>query len=450
MQELLTVDVGHLGQDCSILAKRYASVWEEFKQNDLENPDSPLVLPWTTDLEPIKELAGSLRKRFNNILLLGIGGSALGTRAVQQFLHGAFYNLQQKPRLFVLDNLDPRLTAQYEALADWSDTALIYISKSGSTPETAAQFVYFSQKYLAGGGDPHEIIIICDQADNGINALAQELNCHLLHLPHKLPGRYSVLSAVGFLPVETVGIDCQRLLTGAAQVREGLRKLPPENNGLFLLAAALYELGQQNKNLHVLFNYSSSLIEFGLWFVQLWAESLGKKDKLDGTEVRTGMTPITALGATDQHSILQLFKEGPLDKVIGFLKVADWGEEPALPTAFADKKEYAYLSGFRMSEQLAIEQMATEMTLVKAGTPCYRLILREFSPEVLGALFYFYEALVVFMAALEQINPYNQPGVEEGKQITYALMGRKDYLEQQKACQKLVQDFDAQRRIWGF
>ncbi len=450
MQELLTVDLGHLGQDNAAVVDKYANVWAEFKKNNLEKSDSPLNLPWTTDLVQIKKLAEQFKKRFGNILLLGIGGSALGTRAIQQFLNGSFYNLQRKPRLFVLDNLDPRLTAQYEALADWSDTALIYISKSGSTPETAAQFVYFSQKYLAGGGDPQDIVIICDPADNGINALAQELNCHLFHLPHELPGRYSVLSAVGFLPAEMVGIDSQRLLAGARQVREGLERLEPKNNGLFLLAAALHELGQQGKNMHILFNYSSFLGEFGLWFVQLWAESLGKKNNLAGAEVRAGMTPITALGATDQHSVLQLFKEGPLDKVIGFLKLAEWGEEPVLPQAFEDKKEYAYLSGFRMSEQLAIEQMATEMTLVKSGIPCYRVVLRDFSPEVLGGLFFFYEALVVFIAALEQINPYNQPGVEEGKQITYALMGRRDYQEQGEACQKMVQDFDAQRQIWQF
>ncbi|NMA51709.1 MAG: glucose-6-phosphate isomerase, partial [Peptococcaceae bacterium] len=143
--------------------------------------------------------------------------------------------------------------------------------------------------------------------------------------------------------------------------------------------------------------------------------------------VNAGTTPLTCLGATDQHSILQLFKEGPADKVFGFTKIKQVPDEIQLVSEFTGEKEYAYFTGHTMQEQLHIEQLATEMSLVKDGKPCYTITLQDVTPGTLGGLFYFYEALVVFTAGLWQINPYDQPGVEEGKNITYALMGREDY-----------------------
>ncbi len=463
MDCLLQVDVGHLcnaagevdllsEKDCESLGQTYGAVFRSFQQTS-QNAQSPLALSLqgNTIIPQIKALAQQLKASYDTILLLGIGGSALGARAAHQFINGPFYHLEQKqkPRFFVLDNLDPLLVAKLEQVLDMKKTALIYTSKSGSTPETAAQFVYFYRKYMEAGGNQKDITIICDPGDNGINAIARELGCHLLHIPKDLPGRYSVLSAVGFLPGELVGIDSQEMLTGAQTIQQAILEQPLEKNALFLLGTCLYQLSQKGKTMHVLFNYSNFLYEFGLWFVQLWAESLGKKTTLDGTIAYAGTTPLTSLGATDQHSILQLFKEGPRDKVIGFVTMHEFPADPILPGEFPNKKEYAYFAGKTMAKQLHIEQMATEMTLVGAGVPCYRLVLKDFSAKTLGALFYFYEALVVYTAALWHINPYNQPGVEEGKHMTYALMGREDYLEKQSAYEEAVKQFDTQRKILG-
>lgn len=462
MDNLISVDIGHLlsekgGPDFishseyDSLTGKHGDAFNNF-QVSLREKTSPITLSLAeVDVIPrIKTLARELANKYENILVLGIGGSALGARAIMQFLRGPYYNMgDNRPRLFILDNLDPTLVMKLEQVIDISKTALVYVSKSGSTPETAAQFIYFYKKFREAGGDVKDIVICCDKADNGINRIAAKLGCHLQHIPGKLPGRYSVLSTVGFLPAELLGVDSAELLAGAREIHRYIVENPAEKNAVFALGACLFELAARGKTIHVLFNYSSLLYEFGLWFVQLWAESLGKRLDLDGKEVNAGTTPLTALGATDQHSILQLFKEGPADKVYGFVRVENMPGEIPLADQFPEEKEYAYFAGHTMGEQLHIEQLSTEMSLFRAGRPCYRVSLREISPAVLGALFYFYEALVVFSAALWNINPFDQPGVEEGKNITYALMGREGYRERRETYRQAVEQYESQRRVFG-
>ncbi len=461
MQELISVDIGHLLKEqggAGFVSQaeyeqfdaKYGSSFREF-QAALQNEQSPITLSLAGEqnIPGLKKLAGELAQKYENVLVLGIGGSSLGARAIMQFLRGPYYNLEnRRPRLFILDNLDPTLVTQLEQIIDPGKTALIYVSKSGSTPETAALFIHFYSKYREAGGDVKDIVICCDEAENGINRIARELGCRLLHIPRNLGGRYSVLSPVGFLPAETIGIDSAGLLSGAKAMHQYIITTPDDKNSLFALGACLFELAGRGKSIHVLFNYSSLLYEFGLWFVQLWAESVGKKMSLDGKVVHAGTTPLTSLGATDQHSILQLFKEGPPDKVYGFVKIDDMPGEIKLGAEFPGEKEYAYFAGHHMGEQLHIEQLATEMSLYGAGRPCYSITLRDISPEVLGALFYFYEALVVFSAALWRINPFDQPGVEEGKNITYALMGREDYSHRREEYLRAVEQYDRERRIF--
>ncbi|MBF7081666.1 glucose-6-phosphate isomerase [Desulfallas sp. Bu1-1] len=463
MHEIINVDVGHLlscrgepgfisEQDYNNLTARYGDAFAGV-QASLRDGKSPITLSFgeANTIPQIKLLARKLAEKYENVLLLGIGGSALGARAVHQFLRGPFYNLAKHhhPRLFILDNIDPVVTGQVTNLVDMSKTALIYTSKSGSTPETAAQFIYFYNKYRAAGGDPKDIVIICDPGDNGINHIARDLGCHLLHIPRDLGGRYSVLSSVGFLPAEIAGIDSRQLLEGASAVHRHIIDTPPEQNALFALGACLGELAARGKSIHVLFTYSNLLYEFGLWFVQLWAESLGKRLSLAGEVINAGTTPVASLGATDQHSILQLYKEGPGDKVFGFVTINSVPGDIALTGEFPSEKEYAYFAGHTMQEQLLIEQLSTEMSLVRAGRPCYRVTVRDISETSLGALFYFYEALVVFTAKMWNINPYDQPGVEEGKNITYSLMGRQDYSHLRPEYEQAVEQYNRERKIFG-
>ena len=256
-----------------------------------------------------------------------------------------------------------------------------------------------------------------------------------------------MLSSVGFLPAECIGVNSKELLNGAAKAHHSILALSFDKNPLFLLGICLTELAQQGKSIHVLFNYSSLLSTFGLWFEQLWAESLGKKESLAGQVINAGTTPFAALGATDQHSLLQLFKEGPNDKVIGFVTVDDTQSNIGFGDEFPAEMEYSYFAGHTMDEQLKIEQISTEMSLVRAQRPCYRISLPQLSAFTLGSLFYFMEALVVLVARFTGVNPFNQPGVEEGKKITYSLMGRKDYAATRSRYEKELISFDTQRHL---
>ncbi|MGO0121964.1 glucose-6-phosphate isomerase [Desulfothermobacter acidiphilus] len=445
---MLKVDVGHLVAGIEPELQCYREPFLRFQQR-LHNREYPFTLSLDEDEQAseLSLLAERLRADYDTFLLLGIGGSSLGVKALMQFLKGPFHNLFHSPRLLVWDNISPRLVRELSDSLNWKRTGLIYISKSGSTPETAANFLHFYQLYLGAGGRPSDIVFICDPGDNGINHIAQEVGGTLLHLPPSLPGRYSVLSPVGLFPAALLGIAGAELIEGARLVHRALVEREAEANPLFWLGGGIAHWSARGKNIHVLFNYETLLSEFGLWFMQLWAESLGKKLSLSGAEVRVGTTPLACVGTTDQHSLLQLFKEGPDDKLYGFISL-DEHPEVLLPSLFTTEREYAYFGGRSLGEQLAIEQLATEISLVREGRPCYHLSLSEVSPRALGALFYWFEALVVLMAEFWGINPFDQPGVEEGKQITYALMGRQDYRDRRPVFEALVQDFLRRRQVY--
>lgn len=453
MENTITVDIGHLinAQDTTNflseseirnLAENNASAFEEVRTS-LQDYSLPISRAWTSGstIQETKLVAQELREKYQNILLIGIGGSTLGFRSTLQFLKGPFYNLIGSPRMFVLDNVDAVLAEQLADLLDFRKTALVYISKSGSTPEPAANFLYFYKRYKDAGGNPSDIVIICDKKDNGINHIAQELGCHLLHIPGDLPGRYSVLSPAGLLPAELVGIDSDGLVKGATKIHEAIVGKDNIENAILMLGSALAALADKGKKIHVLFNYGNVLSEFGLWFEQLWAESLGKETSITGEVVHSGTTPFAALGATDQHSVLQLFKEGPNDKVYGFVTIDSWPASTKLTNEFPSEVEYAYFGGHTLSDLLKVEQLSTEMSLVKAGRPCYRLILRDISEPTTGGLFYFMETLTIFVAKLWHVNPFNQPGVEEGKNMTYALMGRADFASKRQEYEKALETF---------
>lgn len=453
MKSLLEVDVGHLGGSRSedLVVDRSGREMEAFErfQGQLADgayPISDPVVGSRADGE-VRTLGEALAGTFDDVLVLGIGGSTLGFRALLQFLKGPYYNLFGRgPRAFVVDNADPTIAADLLAGLDLERTLLVYISKSGATPEPAANFLVFLEAYLRQGGSPSNVVIICDRADNGINGIASKLGAHKLEIPGRLPGRYSVLSSVGLLPSQLLGIEAAEILDGAARIHRSALELPAENNPCFRLGHALHAHSKRGKNIHFLLGYTNLLSELNLWFVQLWSESLGKLVNRDGEVVRTGTTPVTGIGATDQHSVLQLLREGPADKVIGFLRVDDLGQTVPIPGLFPEFGEYSYFEGHSLAEQLAVEQLSTEISLARTGHPCYLISLAERSPATIGALLYFWQLVVVYTAELENIDPFNQPGVEEGKQMTYALMGSEAYAATRSAQEARLSAHDGKRR----
>ncbi len=381
-------------------------------------------------VEQIRQVADEWGGRFDALVVLGIGGSALGTTAVARALLPGLYNQydraarNKRPRLYVLDNVDPVSIKQLLNHLNPVDTCFCVISKSGTTVETMGQFLIARQWLQAAVGDGcvDQILLVTDPEKGVLRRLAETQGYRSFAVPDGVGGRFSVLTAVGLLPLAIAGVDIERLLAGAASFSDRLQSPHLLENPAYLSAALHYLAYTKGMPISVLMPYSDLLSDFSDWFRQLWAESLGKKMRLDGRIDPVGPTPVKALGATDQHSQVQLYMEGPLDKMVTFITVATQDDIP-FPEP-VDIPELDYLAGKTVGELLLAEQRATASALARCGRPNITLQLESLSPENIGALIYMFEIQTLFAGGLFEVDPLDQPGVEAGKEYTYALMGR--------------------------
>jgi glucose-6-phosphate isomerase len=383
-------------------------------------------LPYQKDaLAVTKTLAAAVRTECDTLVVLGIGGSALGTKT----LIGALG--PTTPRVVVADNVDP---VSFGTLLDGLDlrrTTFNVISKSGETAETMAQFLIVRDLLLRqlGAVDyTKRVVITTDAAAGALRQVVNDEGFGDLAVPDGVGGRFSVLTAVGLFPAAVAGLRVDDLLAGAAWMDDRCRETDPWRNPAHLLATLLYLADTRRKqNVAVMMPYSDRLHWFAAWFAQLWAESLGKAQTVDGTLAHVGQTPLGAVGATDQHSLLQLFAEGPADKVIIMVRVEDHGREVPVAAAYSDIESIGYLGGIGLGHLLNLEQRATELALVKQQRPVVTVNVPQINAFTLGQLFYLFEVAVVFAGALYRINPLDQPGVEESKRLTYGQVGRKGF-----------------------
>ena len=378
------------------------------------------------------EFAKRTRGRFNDVVVLGIGGSALGPIALRTALCKPHWNLldagarDMRPRLHVLDNLDPVTIAALLDRLQLERTLFIVTSKSGGTAETMSQYLVVREKLDQDSlAAKDHIVFVTDPAKGALRPLANAEQIPALDIPANVGGRFSVLSPVGVLPAALVGIDTTRLLQGAADLatrclKDDLRENPA---GTFALLQFLAD-SRAGKHIHVLMPYNDALRDMAAWFVQLWAESLGKR-RIGSSDEHVGPTPLGALGATDQHSQVQLFMEGPANKTITFI-TAKRKADVAIPALHKDVAELAYLGGHSLGEVLDIEQRATAGALATRGRPNMTMHVDAVDAWHVGALMMLLEAATVYAGALYDVNPLDQPGVELGKQFTYAMMGRSD------------------------
>ena len=395
-------------------------------------------LPFQDDLEPLLELAGEISGKFTTFVVLGIGGSALGTSAIARALLPLYDTAgkSSRPRLLVLDNVDPDgIGAALESL-DPDTTGFCVISKSGTTVETMSQFLVCREwvKGAVGTTYREHFVLITDPVAGVLRQLANDEGYPSLPVPAGVGGRFSVFTPVGLLPLAVAGIDVQGLLAGAASICPQCTCPELYDNPAYLNGVLQYLSYTKGANINVMMPYSDRLRDVADWYRQLWAESLGKKQDLSGKTVFVGPTPINALGATDQHSQLQLYMEGPYDKNVTFLTV-DEQRQVVIPEA-ADIPELAYLGGQSLSSLLHNEQKATAISLARAGRPNCTIRLQAINPETIGALFYLFEVQTVFAGALFNVDPLDQPGVESGKVITSALMGRPGFEQSRRDVEK--------------
>jgi glucose-6-phosphate isomerase len=384
----------------------------------------------------ISAFAASVAERFTDLVVLGIGGSSLGALAVITALQHPYRNLQRSGRglrVHFVDNVDPD---QIQGLLDVLDprtTLVNVISKSGTTAETMAAYLLFRHWLEAGNGDAYrEQVIATTDATTGIlRPLAEARGYRVFTVPASVGGRFSVLSPVGLLPIALAGIDIQALLAGAAATHEVVAR-PPQDNPVAQAALVQYLAYRRGRCISVLMPYSSRLRYLSAWFVQLWAESLGKAVNRDGSIVNEGSTPLAALGATDQHSQVQLFNEGPDNKIFAFIRIARFDTELQIPSGEPAVPELEYLAGETFNRLINAEQAATAHALAEHGRPGYTLTLPELSAHTLGSLLQFLMWQTALMGELTFVDTYDQPGVELAKVYTYALMGREGFEEQRQ------------------
>ncbi len=390
-------------------------------------------LPYDRDAATqVQEVADSFGQWFQSFVVVGIGGSSLGARAIGDALRGPLWNERSPegrehfPRLYFLENADPDTLHALLDHLDLRTTLFNVVSKSGSTVETMAQYLILEEalgRVVEADRLRAHLLFTTDASDGALRHLAQKLGVPALAVPPTVGGRYSVLSSVGLLPAAVVGVDVGDLLSGAAEM-EALCRAPSlrENPaGLFatLLHVAHVERGQ---SIHVLMPYSDRLRTFALWLRQLWAESLGKAHDREGRLIETGPTPLAAVGAVDQHSILQLLMEGPRDKVVCLFRVREREHPMDIPRLHSELSVPARLGGHTLEALLENERRATAEALREAGRPSLSIEVERLDARSLGALFMLFEIATAYAGELYGVDPLNQPGVELGKTITNRML----------------------------
>lgn len=425
------------------LAERLGTALERLRERRGAGQLGFLDLPGDDGLlQQVREVADSFGQWFETLVVIGIGGSSLGTRAVAEALLGPYWNESTDeardhfPRLYFMENADPDSAAALLRRIDVRRTLFNVVSKSGGTAETLAQYLVVEERLrdvLGEDGVRGHLLFTTDPEKGALRQMARDHEVPALPIPVEVGGRFSVLSPVGLLPSAVTGVDVESMLAGAEEMAR--RCLDPEltRNPAGLLAVLLHaadrELGHP---IHVFMPYADRLRVLALWFQQLWAESLGKRVR-DGDEDPgsgaggVGPTPLAALGAVDQHSLLQLFMEGPRDKVVLFLRVANREESVPIPGSHPDLPALSYLGGHTLEGLLDAELQATAEALRRAGRPSLTLEVERIDAGTLGELFMLFQVATVLAGALYGVDPLDQPGVELGKSLTSGLLGREGY-----------------------
>ncbi|GIW74490.1 MAG: glucose-6-phosphate isomerase [Phycisphaerales bacterium] len=403
-------------------------------------------------LRAVQALAQDYQGLLDNVVVLGIGGSALGNLALQSALNPLTHNLlpdqrRPGPRLFVLDNADPVLVHQTLALLADQDprfdrTLFVVISKSGETAETAAQFLIVRDRLMQARGPGHadRLVAVTDPKTGTMRRLCDRFGYRTLPVPEGVGGRFSVLSPVGLCTAALCGIDVVGLLDGAAAMERACRNESLADNPAARLATVLVHLGlRRGKTIHVMMPYANGLYLMADWWRQLWAESLGKRvtkpgiglvGPSDGSSapVHVGFTPVKALGATDQHSQVQLYREGPNDKAIIFLEVQRFDADVPIPAGLGEPA-LSYLEGSSLGRLLAAEKRATEFALTESRRPNLTIAFPRVTAHAVGQFVMLWQVATAYAGLMLGVDPYDQPAVELGKQATFALMGKPGYEE---------------------
>jgi Glucose-6-phosphate isomerase len=378
------------------------------------------------DEAAVKEVTGFARDHeYKNIVVIGIGGSALGPAALESGLAAP----KSGRRLVVLDNIDPDFIHDALESIDPQETFVNVIAKSGVTAETMSTFAVV-RKWMTdalGSRARDRFAVTTDPEKGDLLQIARDEKFKTFVIPPNVGGRFSVLTPVGTLPAALLGLDVGELMEGARRTGEQCTKPFSENPALATAFIQFVLERERAKKMLVLFPYSQALWKFAFWFKQLWGESLGKKLDRRGREVYYGQTPTAALGVTDQHSQLQLFIEGPNDKSFLFWSTREFRNSLKIEHPYQQYDSMGYLQDKDLGDLFRAERQATEIALTEAGRPNATVWVDRINEASMGDLIMFSQYVTAYAGELYDINAFDQPGVEYGKKLTFALMGRNGF-----------------------
>ena len=383
----------------------------ETGRDDHEHGYAALNLPGRVDLDAIRAAVAPFADA-EAVLTVGIGGSALGAATLSAALAGP-----DDPDAYVLDNVDPEHVSRLLRSLPLERTVVNVVSNSGTTAETLSNFLVVREAMADAGVDWTERTIVTTGASGNLRRLADAHDLPSLPVPDGVPGRFAVLSPVGLAVAAIQGHDVEAIRDGAAAVADGLSGSLFETPA-YAYGAATYALATRGATTNAMMPYAERLETFAEWFAQLWAESLGK----DGL----GQTPARALGATDQHSQLQLYRAGPREKLVTLLRPAD---RPDRPIPETDLDGLSYLGGATLGELLDAEFDATEASLAASEVPAIRVEIDAVDERSVGGLLYGMEAACVLHGELAGVPTFTQPAVEWGKRAARGLLGGGEFPE---------------------
>ncbi len=378
----------------------------------------------------MRALVARLDARVDTLVVIGIGGSLLGAQAAYQALEGIETMRRGARRLrlvFAGDATDPQAVADVVGAVDWKRTALNVISKSGDTLEPMSVFILLRDELIRAVGAKNavaRIIVTTDPSDGTLRQIALREGYAMLPVPADVGGRFSVLTEVGIFPLLAGGINVDELWKGAADAGTAFWKTPPARNVPLLYAGLQALLGRKGKRLSVFMPYAKRLTLVGQWYRQLWAESLGKRFDRRGRRFDGGPTPIAAVGPADQHSQIQLYNEGPNDKIVTFVEVSEFRRDRRLPEPWPDLPEVSRFAGCGLREIVRIERCATAEALTANRRPNGTLVIDDLSGRSVGGLLQTLMIAAAVAGELLDVNAFDQPGVEAGKQAMRRLLGR--------------------------
>lgn len=375
----------------------------------------------------IEQYAKDVRGKFDDVVVLGIGGSALGTICLRDTFSHLYADYTDAPRLHVIDNIDPMMIEELEDVIDLKRTLFIVISKSGTTPEPMSAYFYFRKQLEQAKLDVTKHIVFVTDPERGVlREISWDDGIRTFDIPKNVGGRFSVLTPVGLLPAALIGIDIKKLLAGARDMRDVFFSRSFNKNAPYQLAMVQHFLNvKKGKTMNVMMPYANKLYPFANWYRQLLAESIGKKKNRKGKRVYTGITPVNALGATDQHSQSQLYNEGPHDKLIMFIAVEKLTKQIRIPNIHPKNKAIAYLKNTSFNELLDIERTATTASYTKNNRPNITITISKIDEYHLGQLFMLFEGATAFLGECYGIDAFNQPGVELSKKLTKEALLKK-------------------------